>query len=289
MEHPNQIPVVNIYGPGSQPEPDTEGGRLDYMTMPTSMSTFQPPLLPEPDEVGDISAALAFLDKGCAALEQVSRQGGERLIPLQGLNDNALGLINQILGVGEVSATIAGDTPVDIQESVMAGLWRVHHLDKEGRVAGDFLEVAAIPAAVRQLAFQSARAGVDTNTEGLPAGVINSPALLVELDEKARHYRAGVSPHVINLSLLPLSPEDLLLLGERLGVGPVTILSRGYGNCRIGSTACRSVWWIKYYNSEDALILNTIEVTAIPDVAVAAPEDIADSAERLREIVEIYR
>ena len=287
MDHSNQIPAVNIYGPGSQPEP--EGGRLDYMIMPTGMSTFQPPVLPEPDEVGDVSAALAILDKAGAALQQCGRHGGETRIPLQGLNRHALGLINQILGAGEVSATLTGEAPIDIQESVMAGLWRVHHLDGRGNITGDFLEVAAIPGAVRQLAFQSARKQVDTNTEDLPAGVINSPALLVELDEKVRRHRAGDCAHVINLSLLPLSPQDLLLLGARLGVGPVTLLSRGYGNCRIGSTACRSVWWIKYYNSEDALILNTIEVAAIPEVAVAAAEDIADSAVRLREIVEIYR
>ena len=74
-----------------------------------------------------------------------------------------------------------------------------------------------------------------------------------------------------------------------MGVGPVTILSRGYGNCRIGSTAKRNGWWIKFYNSQDALILNTIEIVDIPSVAIAAPEDIADSADRLNEILEMYR
>ena len=41
-------------------------------------------------------------------------------------------------------------------------------------------------------------------------------------------------------------------------------------------TATRNVWWVQFYNSQDALILNSIEVTAMPEVAVAAPEDIAD-------------
>ena len=49
------------------------------------------------------------------------------------------------------------------------------------------------------------------------------------------------------------------------------------------------MWWIKYFNSEDALILNTIEVTNMPEVVMAAPEDIEDSAHRLQEILEIYR
>ena len=46
---------------------------------------------------------------------------------------------------------------------------------------------------------------------------------------------------------------------------------------------------MRYYNSQDTLILDSIEVSTIPEVALAAPEDIADSAERLAEILETYR
>jgi hydrogenase-1 operon protein HyaF len=49
------------------------------------------------------------------------------------------------------------------------------------------------------------------------------------------------------------------------------------------------VWWVKYYNSEDALILNSIEIVDVPEVACAAVEDLADSAERLAEILEVYQ
>jgi len=48
------------------------------------------------------------------------------------------------------------------------------------------------------------------------------------------------------------------------------------------------VWWVKYFNSEDKMILNTVEVSAIPEVACAAQEDIVDSAERFVEVMEIY-
>mgnify|MGYP000724044400 FL=1 len=63
------------------------------------------------------------------------------------------------------------------------------------------------------------------------------------------------------------------------------MLSRGYGNCRITSTRLRNTWWVQYFNSMDHLILNTIEVTSVPEVALAAPEDFADSVERLAEWV----
>ena len=71
-----------------------------------------------------------------------------------------------------------------------------------------------------------------------------------------------------------------------MGAGGVMILSRGYGNCRITRTAAPNVWWVQYFNSDDALILNTLEVAQIPQVACAAQEDLADSAERLAEILQ---
>jgi hydrogenase-1 operon protein HyaF len=39
----------------------------------------------------------------------------------------------------------------------------------------------------------------------------------------------------------------------------------------------------------DVLILDTFEVTAMPEVALAADEDLTDSAGRLREVLEAIR
>ncbi|MDX1812887.1 MAG: hydrogenase expression/formation C-terminal domain-containing protein, partial [Gammaproteobacteria bacterium] len=50
-----------------------------------------------------------------------------------------------------------------------------------------------------------------------------------------------------------------------------------------------NVWWVQYFNSQDTLILNTLEITKVPEVACAGDEDIADSAQRLNEILEVYR
>jgi hydrogenase-1 operon protein HyaF len=44
----------------------------------------------------------------------------------------------------------------------------------------------------------------------------------------------------------------------------------------------------QYFNSDDTLILNTLEVSDVPSVACAAMEDLADSAERLGEILNFY-
>ena len=79
------------------------------------------------------------------------------------------------------------------------------------------------------------------------------------------------------------------MLDARLGQGATTVLSRGYGNCRIDACATRNVWRVRFYNSQDMLILDTIEVIEVPEVACAAREDIADSAERLTDVLAAIR
>ncbi len=64
------------------------------------------------------------------------------------------------------------------------------------------------------------------------------------------------------------------------------MLSRGYGNCRISSTRLPHCWRVIYYNSMEKVILNTVEVVGVPEVALAAPEDMADSHARLLDIVQ---
>ena len=91
-----------------------------------------------------------------------------------------------------------------------------------------------------------------------------------------------------SLKLPPLSEEEVEFIDERLGRGAVDILSRAYGKCQIISTKTRNVWWVRYYNSMNTLILNTLEVVAVPEVVCAAPEDLADSATRLDEILAPY-
>ncbi|MBL8439979.1 MAG: hydrogenase expression/formation protein, partial [Betaproteobacteria bacterium] len=59
------------------------------------------------------------------------------------------------------------------------------------------------------------------------------------------------------------------------------------GNCRITSTRLKNVWWVQYFNSMDALILNSIEIAAMPEVALASPEDFADTLERLADYLDM--
>jgi hydrogenase-1 operon protein HyaF len=270
---PFAIPVVTL-GPGFH-APDVS---VDCLPMPGAMQTFRTPDLPEPEEVRSRAAARRVLERLLTALDRSVSGGEAEPIDLTELPAADLSLIDQVLGEGEVSARAERETgPILIQESVFAGVWRIRQLDSDGGTRADRIEVAAIPAAVRPVT-----GGAPVLTRPEPGhGVASAPALLTEI-----LGHAGAEHHVINLSLLPFTPDDGDYLDRALGRGPVTLLSRGYGNCRITSTALDRVWWVQYFNSQDALILNTIEIVDVPEVALAAAEDIADSRERLAEVLE---
>ncbi|HHA19568.1 MAG TPA: hydrogenase expression/formation protein, partial [Methylophaga sp.] len=208
---------------------------------------------------------------------------------LDSLDQNNKMFMDQLLGDGEVSAQCGGDINAEIQESVLAGLWRVHYLDNNKNIIRDTMEVAAIPGIISEMTFQNAQENLDVDALNIPDTVYNAPPLLVEISDKLPNYKSGDEPHVINLSLLPHTEGDIEFLSDSLGIGPTVILSRGYGNCRISSTGTKNVWWVQYFNSQDTLILNTIEISKVPEVAIASNEDLEDSAERLNEILSLYR
>lgn len=270
------------FGPGSQPAED-DGGVLEFMELPKEMAVFRAPILDRHDTTG-LDAGKAVLNAMADSLD--AWQPGACLVhDLTGLPKRDIAFVSDVLGNGEVSILCGAD--IQAQESVMAGVWRVRETDATGAVLSDRVEIGAFPASIAAAAFRgSSSAAVVPPAFG--PGVFNAPPLLVEINEAvARSGPDNPSPHAINLSLLPHTEEDLTLLDEILGKGPVTILSRGYGNCRVMSTGLRHVWWVRFYNSQDTLILNSIEVSMLPDVVAASPEDIADSAERLREIMAV--
>jgi hydrogenase-1 operon protein HyaF len=117
---------------------------------------------------------------------------------------------------------------------------------------------------------------------------MNVMPLLAEIRHRMARWQPGDDAHVINFSLLPMTPEDMAFLQASLGRGPVAFVSRGYGACRVTATGARHVWSVQYLNAMDAVILDTLEIVDIPAAVLAAAEDFQDSAVRLREIEEAY-
>jgi hydrogenase-1 operon protein HyaF len=289
------IPTLNLsIGPGSQSEGDMV---LDYMKMPSEMNTYDVPVLPEAHEMASCPHAMSVLNTLQTMLDRYRVGQNTEVLPLNEMPDADLEMLNQILGEGEVSVLlmISQQRQIRIQETVMAGVWRLREVMADQTVR-ESLEVADIPAAVRQFAFIAADKKIDLSA--IPKTVLNAPSVLVELADASASYSKKKATDllvsetndypVVNLTLLPFSPEDHSVLNEQLGTGSVMMLSRGYGNCRITSTQIPGIWRVQYFNSTDQLILDTLEVIDIPLVACAAQEDIDDSTERLNEIRDVF-
>lgn len=277
MVSPFTLPPTG-FGPGSQPDPD---GDLQYLPMPSGMRTYSPHI-PDAEDAAALVEAIAVLAEMAAAAEIVAQGAAPVEFDLSTLSPAARKVMADALGQGEVSMKIRGLPAVMVQESVFAGVWMLlaSGLDK--------VEVAPIPTLALTRAHIPHRPAIGALAKRIP-GLANAPAILSELMDKSRTRRAGDIAHVVNLSLLPHTPADLVWLDEALGEGAVTILSRGYGNCRVTATGQAQVWKVQFYNSMDTLILDTFEVTAMPEVALAAAEDLADSATRIRDVIEAIR
>lgn len=281
------IPLVAL-GPGTQHEDES----LDYLPLPKDMSTYRPPVLPEPEELVGLDQARAALQQVLALLEQGAEGGPPGLVRLGRLAPRDFRIVNQVLGEGEASAIVqlgAGNLEVRVQESVFAGVWRLMTWRlEEGRdpeLVDDAIEVGPVPSLFAATAAEDVWAEPPQWSGPLPPNVQNAPLLVDEIRDQVARWQPGQVSHVVNLTLLPVTPEDIGFLDHQLGTGRVLMLSRGYGNCRISNTRLPNCWRVVYYNSMDKVILNTVEVVDMPEVAMAAPEDLRDSHERLREVM----
>lgn len=274
---PFPISVVAL-GPGSQGDEAPA-----YLPLP-KMQGFDAPRLPDDAAPEAVAAAGQLLG---ALLERLQKQGFTAGVQLDLLTLPAAvrEVINQSLGFGEVSAFTTAPRHWRVQETAFAGLWRVLEVADDGRFLVDRLETGTIPPVLAETMQQTALA--ELPAPAYPQGCMNAPPLVEELRQQSAAWQPGAGAHVINLTLLPVSEADLDTLYGWLGHREVSILSRGYGNCRITSTRLKNVWWVQYFNSMDTLILNSLEVVDMPEVALAADEDFADSLERLREYLDM--
>jgi hydrogenase-1 operon protein HyaF len=278
---------VTAFDPGPQSVADDV---LAFLPMPKA----EPLVTPIPPESASRDELLAAADVVEQLLEAMARYApgdeGAPRFSLRAVAPGTLRALNESLGQGEVSVVVAGvqgRPDWHVQETAFAGVWRVQRIDGRGRLVEDILEAGDMPGVVREAARQESGARLDAGR--LPKDVMNAPALVNEIRHHAGTFRVGQPAHVLNLSLLPLAPADHEGLDAILGEGSVAILSRGFGNCRINSTQVRSVWRVRYFNSMNTLILDTIEVVDIPEAAKAAVDDYEDSMERLRDLLSWLR
>ncbi|MDE2370025.1 MAG: hydrogenase expression/formation protein [Burkholderiales bacterium] len=257
---------------------------VDFIGIPREVSTFEMPRLPDPGPASSAAHRLLadFVDRYGAWLAS----GGEApALELAGIDAATRVVVDEALGEGEVSAIAdAGDgLRIRIQETVFAGVWREQRRDAAGRTLDDRLIGAAVPAVLGRIARE--RSAPRLRERPVPATAMNVQALVTELQDAIDRCDEATPARVINLTLLPLSPADVGHLDALLEGGAVVILSRGFGNCRVSSTAARDVWRVQYFNTMQTLILNTIEVCRMPEAALAAREDLEETHQRLADLV----
>lgn len=232
-------------------------------------------------------AARAVLEEATAALREHAE--GDRdpsLISLRSLKSSDRDTILDVLGEGDVWGSVGGSVGYTFTESVLTGLWYVEATSPDGAKT-DWLEVARIPQAVLHAAEHMPRESIRI-PEQMPQGAMNSLALLTELQQRSTAYRPGEDNHIINFTLLPITEADAEVLTTVLGQIPLVIRGGGYGSCRIFASGLRHVWAVQYLNSMDKVILDTLEIGGVPVAALAAREDLAESAGRLPEMMQAY-
>ncbi|MGY8684825.1 hydrogenase expression/formation protein [Bradyrhizobium sp. UFLA05-153] len=229
--------------------------------------------------------AVELLSKVAATIASQKANVPTRLFRLGDLNDLERMLIADVIGEGEVAGVVAlpDGSLAQVQESVLAGIWRVRLDTNE---ASEYLEVGAIPEIVKRAAIDLT--AVNFEIGHAPEGAMNVLPVLAEIRERALAWRPGICSQVINFTLLPMSPVDMSFLQETIKNGPIQLVSRGYGTCRVLATGIRNVWSVQFFNAMDAIIVDTLEVGSVPLVTIAADEDLQDSAARLQEIIEAY-
>lgn len=188
----------------------------------------------------------------------------------------------EVLGEGEVSVVVIGASRYEIDETALPGVFRVRtRADGTERL---HLEVGAVPAIVLAAAEHGTSLEMPLE-DPPPEGLMNAQPLLAELRHRMAMHPPDAPNHVVSLTLLPLNEADARYLARALGVGPVTAVSRGYGTCRVTATARRGIWSVQYFSAMDALILDTLEVGAVPGALLAAPVNLEDSGARLSELL----
>jgi len=250
-----------------------------YVAMPEGMRTFSAPSLHNWAHVPQARPIFTQLSDSLAA----NLKGTELpTIDLFGYDLDSRNFIGEVLGEGEIS--ILADRlaeRLNITETVFTGIWVAKYFIN-GSLKKYYIETGAYPKILAE--WSSTTDSMPCFPEAFPDGLMNAPALVHEIFVKSNNYTAGTE-EIINLSLLPMTSEDTAYLVKILGLAGISVLARGYGDCQISRTLLPNVWWVQYFNSTGQLILNTLEITALPKVVMAAPEDLEDSATRLAEVL----
>ncbi|AFT89946.1 hydrogenase expression/formation protein [Paraburkholderia phenoliruptrix] len=286
MSRPFPVSIIRAAGPGSLPEPDN----WSCLPLPSTSELWRTTATPE-HGAGDV---LALLRAMVTALDGNPSPAHPLVFRVGTLGADAHRLLAQIMGEGEVSARVVSSRGarahagalVRIQECRYPGIWRIIVDSAKGVRIDDRIEIGAIPAAIL---YEARHSGTTQGTipDTSSHKLTSAPSIASEIAAaQARAVsRRGAGSHVINFSLLPVTPADVAWLDNMLGAGTVSIFSTGYCKCTVIATTWRHVWRVRYFDGSNKVLLDTLDIALIPEMVIAAAEDLMDSLRHLREIV----
>ena len=114
---------------------------------------------------------------------------------------------------------------------------------------------------------------------GLATG--NALPLLHEIRHALERLASTGEPTTIDLSSIPLSPEDRDELRDTLGKGEVEARLDAFGPSYIRETAYPGVWLVQHMNPQGEEHSSLIEIARLPSLLLTPEADVKDSAEAL--------
>lgn len=118
-----------------------------------------------------------------------------------------------------------------------------------------------------------------------PSSGENAYALLYEIVDCLQILLSDGQPSRIDLAAIPMSDDDLELLQENLGEGPImaeVMEEEGDGVLRISETGIPGVWWLQELDEEEQLQTEYIEINTIPEALQVDAELINDGRDALQ-------
>ena len=108
----------------------------------------------------------------------------------------------------------------------------------------------------------------------------NAAVLLQEIAERLQQLLEGGQTAIIDLLAMPLNAANLDWLRQQLGI---TLAADGESTLQ--ETSCPGVWWVQHHNPGGGVMSAFIEITPVPDLVRAHPDDIRGGWQRLTRLL----
>jgi len=106
-------------------------------------------------------------------------------------------------------------------------------------------------------------------------------SLLREIAERLATLAATGEASAIDLRGLPMTAGDREELEEALGRGDVSATIDLAGRSEVWETGYAGVWWLRHFGAGDSVAAEFIEITRVPEILAAHPDDVAASSARV--------